>query len=368
MTRWKPLAAAPALVAVAHILAAPAGAQEDWDYEQVIRYMGMGCARVQADSVVRPANEIAVLVAATDLDTGYTTSVSIPGEGRYYSGVDDGDYFLGAGPIVWRGAPQSVDINVTMTEIDGGSEQTLAFTHAAYLAVETYYGGRAISATAGASARLYGRAAAGAKTLTQSPPDFGAEPNILERAVAGALDDIFGTANDLIGHDLVHVIDDDYSGGWVYTDPSTVRGTQYHFATHHRRGGADCTAYFRFEQGDLLPSYYEQSSSGGYGGGNGGGASGGYDGDLEEYYCEAGRDAYHVATDGRVYRFRGDGSAAAEGQRWSVEDPDCFAEFEMQKGSNVFFCVGDAGGLFRDNSRGGQVGQCWTCSGNDCRP
>jgi ankyrin repeat protein len=197
-------------------------------YEQRIYYVGMSCASIQRDSAVAPANEIFIHTHVRQLKNGKTHAQSFPkGNPGYYKKVTKGFHKHEANWLIWEGKQQPVELRVTMWEHDNGGTAVQAFS--TYLTA------------------AIGRKAKGKITENSIPggePPSGNDPvtSIFTRTGQN----LFGTEHDLIGYQRVYL----GKGNWA-GEPRKKRGPiTYHFSTKHRKGGANCEAYFLFKRGD----------------------------------------------------------------------------------------------------------------------
>jgi len=200
-------------------------------------YSGLWCPRVQRDSVFHPANEIFVDVTVTDQD-GRHRSTTLPRRGKVYGNMRNGSSRKG-GTVLWQGPPQPLMIQVTMWEYDDGGPLVEDLTGIAVDFALTR-GTRTLSKYAvkrGASkvAAYGGRKAAG---YAIEQLDLSAQ---LSRSISSLPKALVGANNDLIGAiGIANVAPDAYGA------PAREHGFAYHFRSRHRRGGADCRAYFEF--------------------------------------------------------------------------------------------------------------------------
>ncbi len=185
-----------------------------------VRYEGLWCGAIQKDSFVAPKNEIKLQAIVYGRD-GQAQGVDLPARNRHYGGVTPGYRSSRGRQDVWIGGPQLLTLTAIMWEHDdGGALVDLA----AYVAVEA------------AMARV---------TPPGVPPGqvtgaaFG--PGVIDGAVAKVAKGILGTDNDLMG--TYH-----YKGfdprAYVDRSPRRAYGINYHIATRHQAGGANCRAYF----------------------------------------------------------------------------------------------------------------------------
>lgn len=327
-------------------------------YAERIVYGGFKCDRVQRDSFAYPANEIAVLVTVSELNTGNTVRKAFPSFGGHYKNIRNGSMRF-TSQTVWEGPAQSVDVHVVMIEVDGDGGALRNLTNAAFTAVQVAYsrgGSRPGPAVSGTGSS-----------------------NPAADLVAKGLGKVFGTGDDLVGHARMEVRDDEGSGYW-WENPanSYVRiddkrrkraSVRYHFTTRHRRGGADCTVYFLFQRGRELgyetagpppPSapprerrFVPTSGVDDLGG--------------TEYRCEIDGRTFHLKDSSAIY-YHPNGSYSRPGRTWGARDRLCHFEIDFYGDFRGTFCVGDMGKVTSGNADGPQRGRCWVCEGAECRP
>lgn len=361
-------ALAVVLAAGAAVLPSGADAQE-MRYAERIVYGGFKCDRIQKDSVVRPANEIAILVTVSELDSGRTVQRTFPSPGGHYGNIKAGSIRFTSQPV-WEGPPQSLDVNVVMIEVDGGDAQLRGTTQAAFQVIQAAYS-RGRTPGPAVDARRRGG-------------------NPVADLVARGLGRIFGTGNDLVGHATMHVNDDAHNGYWWESQATNYsyiddRGRQrarvrYHFKTDHRRGGADCSVYFQFQRGAVLgydtagqppsagppppppspprPDPRESRFSG---------PSGIHDLGGTEYRCTIDRREYHLKGSSAI-AYAADGSYTRPGRIWNARDTLCHFQIDIYGDGGGEYCVGDLGKVMLGDADGPRRGTCWICEGNECPP
>ena len=198
-------------------------------YEQRIYYVGMSCASIQRDSAVTPANEIFIHTHVRQLKNGKTHAQSFPkGKPGYYKKVTKGFHKHDANWLIWEGKQQPVELRVTMWEHDNGGTAVHAFS---------------TLLTAAIARKAKGE-------ITKNPIPTSGEPPSGNDPVTSLFtktgENLFGTEHDLIGYQRVYLGKGDWAG-----EPRKTRGPiTYNFVTHHRKGGANCKAYFLFKRGN----------------------------------------------------------------------------------------------------------------------
>ncbi len=192
-------------------------------YEQKIYYVGMSCASIQRDSAITPANEIFIHTHVRQLRNGKVRAQSHPrGKPGYYKKVTKG-FFKHEDTLIWQGRQQPVELRVTMWEHDNGGTAVHVFSN--YLTI--FLTGKVANMPEGGSVG-------------------GPSKDPVTMAFKNAGDQLFGTGNDFVGYQRVPLGKGDWAG-----EPRKRRGPiTYNFVTHHRKGGANCKAYFLFERGD----------------------------------------------------------------------------------------------------------------------
>lgn len=192
-------------------------------YEQRIYYVGMSCASIQKDSVLTPANEIFIHTHVNQFNNASVHAQSHPkGSPGYYKKVIKG-FHKRERTLLWEGKQQPVALRVTMWEHDNGGTAVHVFSN--YLTIF-----------------LTGK-------VTGDMPEGGSvggpSNDPVTTAFKNAGDSLFGTGNDFMGYQRVYL----GKGNWA-GEPRKKRGEiTYNFVTHHRKGGANCQAYFLFERG-----------------------------------------------------------------------------------------------------------------------
>ena len=219
-------------------------------YSYDVFLTGFSCLHVQGDSVFYPANEVAIHVVAAD---GYFSSATaLPLNGRGYQGVDAGHVQRLREWVFNADAFLPFTLSVMMYEVDDGGPLVDA---------AVMYG--SMLAMGAAGARSGGSAGGGRylKTMPAGKPR-GADatgspsPSPVHDAVGNALKSAFGTANDYMGgHDFTNMV----ATMIMESQPRTENGISFDFKSSHRRGGADCSAYFVLEQQAMSDEQYAEA-------------------------------------------------------------------------------------------------------------
>ncbi|WP_432200691.1 hypothetical protein ACRAQ7_14320 [Erythrobacter sp. W53] len=224
-------------------VASPAEAQRR-EYVQTIYLSGFYCIAVQRDSVVGPANEVFFTFVTNAPATQGISSSSV----GTFKGVVPG-YSRKTRNMVWTGRQQDLALRVAMWEQDAGGE-TGTVVAKVMMAALTAAAGRAGGKSTGAgrlgnTARNAGMPNSRGGTIRE---DAQAERGFIQQMGRGA-SRVFGLGHDLMGYARQTFDNGDWSAKPTYNE----RGIRYHFYTSHRRGGANCRAYFLIERGQEVP-------------------------------------------------------------------------------------------------------------------
>ncbi len=201
----------------------PASAQS-LRYKEKLHYVGMSCARIKKDTIAYPASEVFLHVTLVSGETGQAIGIPLPSKNRPYTKVTSGFKTKAGGRPLWQGEPQDVMMQVVMFEHDDGAPTAeLASDILLNLALAVY---------------------------GPNAPSDGEVTKVRDVAHGGqflrGLNRALGIDNDPLGSVRVNL----RSSEWSRAPLKQANGFRYHFATRHRKNGADCRAYFRFTQGD----------------------------------------------------------------------------------------------------------------------
>jgi len=195
-------------------------------YEQKIYFVGMSCSSIQKDSVAYPANEIFINTIIYQPATGRSYHHKHPHTQNVYSNVNKGFVATGPAKLIWRGKKQPLVLGVAMWEHDDGGTKVDVFSSLLTEGIKQ-----------GLSAR-------GGKT-PQRQPAMGLKNDPVTKFFSENLRTILGTGNDLVGYSRLII----QKGDYTQKQRKRFKGMEYHLATSHRQGGANCKSYFLFKRG-----------------------------------------------------------------------------------------------------------------------
>lgn len=196
-------------------------------------FQGFTCKSVQKDSVLHPANEVIVQVVTQDV-LGEIAAIQLPKNNEYYSNVKAGfnNNRTVSERVFFAEAFAPATMTVVMWEHDDGGP----LIDAAVMYAPLFAAGRAANATGARTPHNIKMRMPPAQSTGASPKPTGVL-NIVSQAAKSAL----GTSHDFMGSDSVQQI---VAAELKEAGTKSENGFTYHFKTHHRRSGANCTAYF----------------------------------------------------------------------------------------------------------------------------
>lgn len=216
-------------------------------YSYEVFLTGFACREVQKDSFLYPASEISIHVIASD---GFSSNaVALPRSRNAFPDVDPGHVQRLNERVFTADAFAPFTLSVQMFEVDdGGPLVDVAVMYGMMLATASA-GGKG-----GGGRYLSGSVPTNMPEGASTPGSPSADP--VQDAVAGALKSAFGTANDYMGgHDFMNMV----ATSVMSKNPGTEHGINYDFKSTHRRGGADCSAYFMVDQQKISDEQYVEA-------------------------------------------------------------------------------------------------------------
>lgn len=208
----------------------------------VMTYQGFWCGRIQKDSVFYPANEIKIQTFVYEDGAGTAYAVDLPSSKGSFGGVKAGHRDNREAGAIWMGGIAPVNLSVVMWEHDDGGPVVDIVAYAAVTAAMAYAG-----RNSGGKPNIYRGGTVGGPNPKGSSSDTEFQPGLIDGAVGSVLKSAFGTDNDLVGVAHVRGIDLARLAGRA---PVSEHGIRHHIATRHRRGGANCKAYFLVYEAD----------------------------------------------------------------------------------------------------------------------
>lgn len=218
-------------------------------YTYDVYLTGFSCRDIQKDSLLYPANEISIHVIAAD---GYFSSaVALPLHGGAYQDVNRGHVQRLNERVFNADAFDPFTLSVQMFEVDdGGPLVDAAVMYGSMLAS----GAAAARGMSGAGSARYLSHGSLPTKMPRGPSS--PSPSLVHEAVGSALKSAFGTANDHMGgHDFTNMVATSLMEAPLRSDS----GITYHFKSSHRRGGADCSVYFRVDERAMSTEQYVQA-------------------------------------------------------------------------------------------------------------